>query len=104
MHAVWIGAVSFGRVYIPVRMYTASQPRELEFKMLRRGDLCPIRFARLCRDSGEEVPNEDIVRGYEHRPGEYIVLEEADFQRASVEQARRVKNGHDECPAARSRA
>lgn len=82
MRVVWTGSVRFGLVNIPVRMYTAAEPRELEFKMLRRGDHRPIRYARVCRDSGEEVPSADVVRGYEYRPGKMVILDDEDFERA----------------------
>lgn len=90
MRSIWSGAISFGLIYIPVQLYNASKSDELDFDMLRRGDLCPIRYARVCRETGEEVPYEDIVKGYEYEKGKYVVLEPEDFRRANVKKTETI--------------
>lgn len=77
-------------IHIPVKLYTAVAERGLDLDMLRRQDLCPIRYARVCRDTGEEVPYEDIVKGYEYRKGDYVVLEDEDFKRASARKTQTI--------------
>lgn len=84
MRPLWTGAISFGLIHIPVKLYSAVIERSLDLDMLRKDDLCPIRYARICRDTGEEVPWEDIVKGYEYKKGDYVVLEDEDFRRADV--------------------
>lgn len=84
MRAVWSGAMSFGLVNIPVSMYSAVAPKELSFHFLHKKDLSPIRFARVCRQDGKEIPYDDIVRGYEYAKGDYVVLTEEDFKKANV--------------------
>lgn len=84
MRPIWTGAVSFGLIFFPVRLYKASERQELPFKLLRNGDLCPIRHKRVCAETGEEVPYENIVRGYEYEQGKYVVVEDEDFLRANV--------------------
>lgn len=91
MRAFWSGTISFGMVNLPVRLYTATRPRELNLDMLRRDDLCPIHFARVCRATGEEVPYEDITRGYEYREGDYVVLEEEDLERARPKRTQTIE-------------
>jgi DNA end-binding protein Ku len=91
MRSIWSGAISFGLIFIPVRLYNATETEELDFDLLRRGDLCPIHYARVCRETGEEVPYEDIVRGYEYEKGRYVVLEKEDFQRANVEKTQTIE-------------
>jgi DNA end-binding protein Ku len=76
--------VSFGLVNIPVRIQTAVQSDTLSMNYLRKDDLCPIQYKKVCRWSGEEVPFEDIVRGYQYRKDDYVVLKEEDFQRAAA--------------------
>jgi DNA end-binding protein Ku len=62
-------------VNIPVRMFSASNPRAgIDLDMLHKSDHAPIRYARICRKDGEEIPWDDIVKGYEYRDGDYIVL------------------------------
>lgn len=90
MRSIWSGAISFGLIHIPVKLYTAVEEKALDFDMLRREDLCPIRYARVCRDSGEEVPYEHIVKGYEYRKGDYVVLEDEDFKKANVRKTQTI--------------
>ena len=74
-----VRAISFGLVNIPVRLYSATEERALNFDMLHKKDLSPIRFAKICKEDGKEVPYEDIVKGYEYQKGEYVVITEEDF-------------------------
>ena len=87
MHALWSGSISFGLINIPITLYSATKDRALDFDMLRKDDLCPISFARVCRTTGEEVPFKDIVKGYEYREGDYVVLDKEDFKRAAPEKS-----------------
>jgi DNA end-binding protein Ku len=91
MRSIWSGAISFGLIYIPVRLYSASESQGLDFNMLRRGDNCRIRFVRVCRETGEEVPYEDIVKGYEFSKGKYVILEDEDFARANVKKTKTIE-------------
>jgi DNA end-binding protein Ku len=84
VRSIWSGAISFGLIHIPVKLYSAVAESSLDLDMLRKQDLCPIRYARVCRNTGEEVPWEDIVKGYEYRKGDYVILEDEDFKRANV--------------------
>jgi DNA end-binding protein Ku len=90
MRSIWSGAISFGLIYIPVRLYSASESKTLDFNLLRRGDQCRIRYARVCRETGEEVPYEDIVKGYEYSKGQYVVMEDEDFERAAPRKSKTI--------------
>lgn len=75
MRPVWNGSVSFGLVSIPVRLYSGANPRQgIDLDMLHKDDHAPIRYARICRKDGEEIPWNDIVKGYEYQDGDYVVL------------------------------
>jgi DNA end-binding protein Ku len=81
MRPIWNGSISFGLVNIPVRMYSGSNPREgIDLDMLHKDDHAPIRYARICRKDGEEIPWNDIVKGYEYREGDYVVLTKKDLE------------------------
>jgi len=80
----WRGMISFGLVNVPVNLYTAVKPELHEMNYLRKDDLCPIAYKKVCRLTGEEVPFHDIVRGYEYRDGDFVVLDEEDFRKADV--------------------
>lgn len=85
MRNVWEGAISFGLIHIPVVLYSASQERTPKFQYLRKSDLCPIGYIKVCKSTGDEVPWENIVKGYEYKEGDYVILSDADFKRADPE-------------------
>src|SRR4051812_47125321 len=92
MRAIWSGSIGFGLVNIPVRMYSASQAHDgLDLDMLHKDDHSPIRYARVCREDGEEVPYDEIVKGYEYKKGDYIVLSQEDLKRADAKKTRTIE-------------
>jgi DNA end-binding protein Ku len=90
MRSIWTGTISFGLVTIPVKLYSGSQSNSLDLDMLRKSDLCPVRYRRVCEDDEQEIPYEEIVKGFEYSDGNYIVLTDEDFQNANVEQTKRI--------------
>lgn len=91
MRPIWTGSISFGLVNIPVRMYSAANPREgIDLDMLHKEDHAPIRYARICRKDGEEIPWNDIVKGYEYRDGDYVVLTKKDLDNLDVKKSKTV--------------
>jgi DNA end-binding protein Ku len=82
---MWKGAISFGLVHIPVEMYPAASDQGLDLTMLDRRDFAPIGFKRYNKATGKEVSWDDIVKGYEYRDGEYVVLTDEDLRRANPE-------------------
>jgi DNA end-binding protein Ku len=62
---IWSGSISFGLVSVPVRMYSATQSKELRFHFLDRRDLQPIGYDKVRRDTGESVEPENVIRGFE---------------------------------------
>ncbi len=91
MRSIWEGSISFGLINIPVRLYNATREKGLSFNYLRKEDLCPIKYVKVCRTTGEEVPYEDIVRGYQYRKGDYVVLQDEDFAKANVKKTRSIE-------------
>lgn len=91
MRALWNGSISFGLVSIPVRLYSGSNPRQgIDLDMLHKADHSPIRFARICRKDGEEVPWDDIVKGYEYRDGDYIVLTQKELDELDAKKSQTI--------------
>ena len=74
MRPIWSGAVSFGMVTIPVKLYPATEDRRPRFRQLRRDDHSPIRYRKVAEADGAEVTATDIVRGYEVDKGRYVVF------------------------------
>lgn len=87
---LWKGAIHFGLVHIPVSLYPAEQREELSFTMLDRRDLQPVGYKRFNKTTGDEVPFDQIVKGYEWSEGEFVTLEKDDFKRANVEATQTV--------------
>jgi DNA end-binding protein Ku len=81
---LWKGAISFGLVTIPVQVFSATRRSELRFRQLDRRDNSPIREKRVNQENGNEVPWEDVVKGYEYEQGSFVVLEADDFTAANV--------------------
>lgn len=91
MRSVWKGALSFGLVNIPVHMYTANIEKEISFVLLHKKDLSTIRYARMCKAEEKEVPWEEIVKGYEYAPGDFVVLEDKDFEKANLKKTKAIE-------------
>ena len=85
MRAIWKGSISFGLVNIPIGLYPATRREDISFRQLREGDLSPIRYKRVAEADGEEVPWEKIVKGYEHEKGEFVIIDDKDFEKAMPE-------------------
>jgi DNA end-binding protein Ku len=79
VRAIWKGAVSFGLVSIPVKLYTATEEKDVSFHQVHRSDGGRIRYKRVCQLDGEEVPYSDIAKGYELPSGETVVITDDDL-------------------------
>jgi DNA end-binding protein Ku len=81
MRTLWKGAISFGLVNVPIKLYTATEKKEIKFNYLHEKCKTPIKYERRCPTCNVEVPSEEIVWGYEFQKGQYVVLQEEDFER-----------------------
>lgn len=91
MRPIWTGSISFGLVNIPVRLFSGTHPHQgIDLDMLHKDDHSPIRYARICREDGEEIPWNDIVKGYEYQEGDYVVLTKTDFEKADVHKTKTI--------------
>lgn len=92
MHTVWKGAISFGLVHVPVKLFTATENRDISMKLLHRKFHSPINYKRTCADcEGEEVPWEDIIKGYEYEPGKFVTFEKEELQALGDEANKEIK-------------
>jgi DNA end-binding protein Ku len=90
MRAIWKGAISFGLVNIPMALYAAARTEDLKFRLLRASDQSPVNYKRVAEADGKEVPWDQIVKGYEHEKGKYVILKDEDFQRVDIEATQTV--------------
>ena len=80
--AIWTGAISFGLVNVPVRMYSAISEHDLHFHYVHRKDDSRIGYEKVCKAEGTPVSEDEIVKAFEYEPGEYVYMEEEDFDAA----------------------
>ncbi|MBO2455124.1 Ku protein [Actinomadura barringtoniae] len=90
MRSIWKGAISFGLVTIPVKVYSATEQRDVSFHQVHRKDAGRIKYKRVCTVDGEEVPYSDIAKGYELPGGEIVVLTDEDFADLPLSTSRRI--------------
>jgi DNA end-binding protein Ku len=90
MRAIWKGSISFGLVSIGVKLYTATEERDVSFHQVRRTDGSRIRYKRVAEADGEEVAYADIAKGYQLPNGETVVLTDEDFADLPLPTARVV--------------
>ena len=80
MRAIWKGAVSFGLVNVPIRLYSATENHDVQFRQVHREDGGRIKYQRVCSIDGEIVSYDDIAKGYETEDGDMVVLTDEDFK------------------------
>ncbi|MEV0149581.1 MULTISPECIES: Ku protein [unclassified Nonomuraea] len=90
MRSIWKGAISFGLVTIPVKLFSATEQKDVSFHQVHREDGGRIRYKRVCTVDGEEVPYSDIAKGYELATGEIVVLTDEDFEDLPLSTSRRI--------------
>jgi DNA end-binding protein Ku len=88
--AIWKGTISFGLVTIPVGLFSAVAPRELAFHLLDSRDLSPVRNKRVNESTGEEVPWEAVVKGFQLEDGRWVTMADEDFAAANVKATRTI--------------
>jgi DNA end-binding protein Ku len=90
-HAIWTGAISFGLVTIPVKLFTAVRSSDLRFNFLHKTDDGRIYNERHCTVCNEKVEYADLVRGYEYEKGRYVTVTDDDLKRVNVEATQSVE-------------
>ncbi len=91
MRSIWRGAISFGLVHIPVRLYTATEDRDIHFRLLHEVCGTPIRYRRFCETCGREVENQDIVTAFEYDRGQFVVVTDEERQAIPLPQTRVIE-------------
>lgn len=88
--AIWSGNISFGLVNIPVKLQSATQDDNIDFDLLSKDNMAPIRYARIDTKTGEEVAYKDIVKGFQYAKGKYVVVTDEDFEKARPDLAHSI--------------
>jgi DNA end-binding protein Ku len=87
----WVGALSFGLVHLPVRLYSAVEPKQVQFHLLHDADGGRIQQKRVCSTDGEEVPYEHVVKGYELRRGQYVEVTRGELEAFDPKSSRTIE-------------
>jgi len=90
MRPIWTGAIGFGLVNIPVKLYSATQRSELDLDMLDKKDLSHIKFQRINENSGKPVDYNNIVKGYK-LADKYVILDDKDFEAANAKKTKTIE-------------
>jgi len=90
MRAMWKGAVSFGLVNVPVRLYSATENHDVQFRQVHREDGGRIKYQRVCSIDGEQVSYDDIAKGYETEDGQMVVLTDEDLAELPVSSSKEI--------------
>jgi DNA end-binding protein Ku len=90
VRAIWKGAVSFGLVNVPVRLYSATENHDVQFRQVHRTDGGRIKYQRVCSIDGEQVAYDDIAKGYETEDGQMVVLTDEDLAELPVSSSREI--------------
>lgn len=85
MHTVWKGSISFGLVNIPIKMFTATENKDITLKYLHKDCKTPLKYQRVCPTCNKEVEWKDIVKGYEYEPNRYVLIEKEDLEALKAE-------------------
>ncbi|MGH3505961.1 MAG: Ku protein [Nocardioidaceae bacterium] len=91
MQAIWKGTISFGLVTIPVKVYSATEERDITFRQVHEADGGRIRYRRICEIDGEEVPYSDIGKGYEMPDGRMVILTNDDLSELPLPTAKSIE-------------
>jgi DNA end-binding protein Ku len=82
---IWSGSISFGLVNVPVRLYSAVTEHKLQFHFVHEKDNSPIGYEKICKKEDKPVPDDEIVKAFEYRKGEYVFMQDEDFEAARVD-------------------
>lgn len=90
MRTLWKGAVSFGLVNIPIKMYVATENKDIKFHYLHKECMSPIQYQKFCPLCNREINHDEIVRGYEYQKGSYVIINEEDLERIPLENTKTI--------------
>jgi DNA end-binding protein Ku len=91
MHTVWKGAISFGLVHVPVKMFTATEDKDISMRYIHKPCVTPLSYVRTCPTCEKPVVWEEIARGYEYESGRFVLFEKEELEQISGEANKEIK-------------
>jgi DNA end-binding protein Ku len=90
MHTMWKGAIQFGLVNIPIKMYSATENKDIKFRYLHKECHTPVQYVRMCPNCKREVNWDEIVKGFEYQPDRFVIVEEEEFKALAGERSKTI--------------
>lgn len=91
MHTMWKGSISFGLVHIPIKLFAATEDKDIKLRYLHNECYTPIKYERVCPSCGREVENAEIIRGYEYEPGKFVQIDKEELDEIKKAQSKTVE-------------
>ncbi|OZM57489.1 Ku protein [Lottiidibacillus patelloidae] len=91
MHTMWKGSISFGLVHIPIKLFAATEDKDIKFRSLHKECKNPIKYEKVCAVCDKEINQDDIVKGYEYEPGKYVIVDPEDIKELTNTSSKRVE-------------
>ncbi|GIP39991.1 non-homologous end joining protein Ku [Paenibacillus sp. J31TS4] len=91
MHTLWKGAISFGLVNVPIKMFAATEEKDIHMKYIHKECGSSLSYVKKCNNCEREVPWEEIAKGYEYEPGHYVIFEKEELERLNTEATKEIK-------------
>jgi DNA end-binding protein Ku len=91
MHTVWKGAISFGLVHVPVKMFSATEDKDISMRYIHKPCITPLSYVRKCSTCDKEVEWEEISKGYEYEPGRFVLFDKDELEQINGEANKEIK-------------
>lgn len=91
MHTTWKGSISFGLVHIPIKLFTATEEKDIRMRQLHRECHSPIEYHKYCPVCKKEIEMSEIVKAYEHEPGQFVILEQSELESLAAEKNKNIE-------------
>ena len=90
MRSLWNGSISFGLVNVPVKMFAATEDKDIRFRTLHKACRTPIQYRKYCPTCQQEIETSDTVKAFEYEKGRFVILDEAELEALAVAQTRSI--------------
>jgi DNA end-binding protein Ku len=90
MHTMWKGSISFGLVNVPVKMFAATEDKDIKFKYLHQECGNPVKNIRTCPSCEKEIEWSEVVKGFEYQPGQYVLMKDEDFEKVAPQKSKTI--------------
>jgi DNA end-binding protein Ku len=91
MHTMWKGSISFGLVHIPIKLFAATEEKDIKMRYLHKDCHTPIKYEKVCPSCNKEIESNEIVKGYEYEAGKFVILEKEELDEIAQEKNKNIE-------------